>query len=119
MLLFGSEIHNKHCALSPVTHLKLYTVLLHTYSKYIICTGLFTPFFQISSTRSGNIFTPFSIFRVQAHGKFSPLIFTFRVHAHEINPFSLISRTLHVREHSVEKTPFFAKFGTIMRTHRQ
>ena len=58
------------------------------------------PFFSISSTGSK---TPF---------------FRFRVQAHENNLFSK-SRTFHVREHAKKKTPFYAKFGTIMRTRSQ
>ena len=79
---------------------------------------MITPF-TFSSTRSENIFTRalFSNFEYTLMEIFYPLFFTFWVHTKEINPFFSISRTLYVREHSVKKTPFFAKFGTIMRTH--
>ena len=108
------------------TFSKIFTLILHenrynlarkrTPNFCILSTLLLThPFFNqiknrqkltFSSTRSENIFTPFFKFRVHAHGKFSPFFFKFRVHAQEINPFLQILRTLYVREHSVEKTPF-------------
>ena len=53
---------------------------------------------------------PFFQFRVQAQ---KHPFFRFRVQAHENNP------CFQNREHAKKKTPFYAKFGTIMRTRSQ
>ena len=54
--------------------------------------------------------TPFFNFEYKLK---NTLLFRFRVQAHENNPF------FQNREHAQKKTPFYAKFGTIMRTRSQ
>ena len=60
--------------------------------------------------------TPFFQFRVQAQ---KHPFFRFRVQAHENNPFFQNREYEMFANMQKKKTPFYAKFGTIMRTRSQ